>query len=353
MPPRFRSCLESPKDTPFRGAVTVLAIMKLDQSAQAAIAAGGIALLRASWLLKAARRGSLGPRESLPPEAFIPPASPPCPSRIVCVSHVTHPDPSIHLRSIANALSLLISAKGGDDWAVFWDDFSLVEIHTGRRPSVAKRLQSAAVRSLFSHPSTYVFLLTCGGEIAGPSYYSSGRCVLYSSLATLVKGGPLSDKVLDLGKDTGAATHWRELEGLLRADRRPPLTPAAFAEFASTLELSTEAERALTVDLYRCGFNERMSSVECLYFSALGWGDEEVRLVAAVLAEPALFKLESVVLNGNDTGAPGLQSLLDALPLSSPRLAELDVRNQHQREPDEVERRLRAECEARGILVRT
>ena len=55
-----------------------------------------------------------------------------------------------------------------------------------------------------------------------------------------------------------------------------------------------------------------MSGVECLYFSALGWGDEEVRLVAAGTI-PAPLACS--------------RCCLDALPLSSPRLAELDVAN--------------------------
>jgi len=213
---------------------------------EAMLASGSIALLDAQWVVDLSERGGvLAPRQALPPEAFLSLSSLKAATLrkhhlpLVCVSHCwlqpDHPDPhGFYLAKLADALRLLIGSDPlGGKHAVFYAFSSLHQpcrnAEGAPRPFLFPLIADqqtyeggalgrfaseealfaralGGVSALFSHPRSFVFLLTAlppdydspGAYRRSPNtapYHNRGWCLCEFSLATLVKETAM---VLDL-----------------------------------------------------------------------------------------------------------------------------------------------------------
>ena len=321
---------------------------------EAVLKSGAVALLDAQWLIEHSKRGGvLLPRQALPDEAFISlrecQASTTRNTRfnVGCVSHCwlqpDHPDPHGHnLRAVARALGALTA--DGTRFGVFLDFCSihqncrdgagtpqdtafawlekegrLANGAVGRFPTEDVLFKQAlgSLGTLYSHPHTFVFMLTAfppdyftakytrSGNVK--PYFERGWCFCESSWAAMVKDSFL---VLDLGKDTG--------EGFFfalqcRQGRTAPVLPDGFeTQLASKGFTNGSTDTPLVARLYREGFEARFGATSLLSYSRLGWGDVEARAVARVLLHaPAL---ETLNLGDNSIGDEGARALAEALP---------------------------------------
>eukprot|EP00966_Prymnesium_polylepis_P111117 2570389-Prymnesium_polylepis.1 len=66
-------------------------------------------------------------------------------------------------------------------------------------------------------------------------------------------------------------------------------------------------------ELYRGAFEKEMGEATSLNYEGLGWGDEEMVLVAKVIASGAMAKLTLLNLEFNLIGDEGMRSISTAL----------------------------------------
>merc|ERR1712032_507200 len=89
---------------------------------------------------------------------------------------------------------------------------------------------------------------------------------------------------------------------------------------------SKKADFATVGQLYRDGFEERLATKKHLYFNGLGWGDDEAKTLARVLASGSLAKLQALILHDNHIGDDGILALANALAGGAcPRLGGIKV----------------------------
>ncbi|CAK0882498.1 unnamed protein product [Prorocentrum cordatum] len=282
---------------------------------------------------------------------------------IACVSHcwlqANHPDPHGHnLRILGRALQLLSADPFPNftgRWAVFMD-FCCIHQNCrdyGGAPQryTYQRLEGSgcceadaigkfererelfkealdSLGSFYSHPATVVFMLTRlpddydnpaaytrSGNLA--PYFDRGWCFCESSWAMLTKTWAF---LVDLGQATGDETSYFghrfcdvSLVHTCAAGRKAPALPDAFeAELHSKGFTNGKDDRPRVAELYRSAFAQRFESAERLVYASLGWGDEEVRQVAAVLASGAVPRLQELNLFGNRVGDEGAAALAEA-----------------------------------------
>ncbi|CAK0872197.1 unnamed protein product [Prorocentrum cordatum] len=320
---------------------------------------------------------------------------------VACISHcwlqANHPDPHGHnVRILSRALQLMSADRipvFNGRWAVFMD---FCCIHQNCRDCEGapqrctyQRLEGSecfeanaigkfererelftdalgSLGSFYSHPATVVFMLTRfpddydnfaeytrSGNIA--PYFDRGWCFCESSWAMLTK---LSVLLVDLGQATGDETEYlgisdRSLTHTGSAGRKAPALPDAFeAELHSKSFTNGKDDRPRVAELYRSAFTQRFESAELLLYQGLGWGDEEVRQVAAVLASVALPRLQLLGLDGNRVGDEGAAALAAALraPGALPSLQLLGLDGN--RVGDEGAAALAAALRAPGALPR-
>ncbi|CAK0897225.1 unnamed protein product, partial [Prorocentrum cordatum] len=347
------------------------------------LGSGAVVLVDAEWVVeRAGSGGTLEPRQALPPTAFMPHSGVKAAIivkgaeeprlHIVCVSHcwlqANHPDPHCHnLRILGRVLQLWLAYYSGR-WAVFMD-FCCIhqncrdhegapQLHTYQRLEVEgsecfeadaigkfereRELFKEALDSLgsfYSHPATVVFMLTrFPDDYDNPAaytrsgntapYFDRGWCFCESSLATLTKH---CRYVVDLGRaldrDEGISGYyfWHYT---CAAGRKAPALPGAFeAELHGKGFTNGKDDRPRVAELYRSAFAQRFESAERLVYESLGWGDEEVRQVAAVLASGAAPRLQVLHLGKNRVGDEGAAALAEALraPGALPSLQTLDL----------------------------
>ena len=271
-----------------------------------------------------------------------------------------HPDPhGAHCAILAIALRALINEKadagatltgpsGTQRYGVFIDFCSLFQhpdpsAGVFRTPEEDARFKLAlsTLSALYSALGTNVLRLTVlpkdypngyelpeGSNIA--QYDDRGWCYTEGRWAALTKPATAT---FDLGRlsDLGTRavpTSRDELVELCAQGgvRRPPLLPAAFAEALQQKAFTNgKDDRPLVEALYRQEFESTFRNVHVLRYQALGWGDEEVLLVASALdavVEPGDRKhktarahratpLNELYLMGNTFGDAAAQPLLD------------------------------------------
>jgi len=320
----------------------------------------------------------------LPPAAFqsysgvlagTPACSTPVPKlHVVCVSHcwlqADHPDPRGHnLRILARALRLLDAHVYGPRpqrmgrWAVFMD---LCCIHQNCRDSKGvpqqrtyQRLEGSdkfadgaigrfdsenvlfkealgSLGSFYSHPCTYVFMLTKFPEDYQTAaythsgnteqYFNRGWCYCESSWAVLTKP---SDLTLNLGLSTGDEISYSKLVEVCSAERKPPVFPDAFeVELQRKAFTNGKDDRPRVAELYRDAFAKRLQYSQRLLFRNLQWDDEHMKqLVTALAASGAGPNLQLLDLRGNRAGDEGAARLAEAFraPGAFPKLRELNL----------------------------
>ncbi|CAK0863806.1 unnamed protein product [Prorocentrum cordatum] len=343
------------------------------------LGSGAVVLMDAEWMVRRARTGGvLEPRQALPPTAFISHSAVKAASNdqididllhIAFISHcwlqANHPDPRGHnLRIVGQALQLLLGYFRGR-WGVFMD-FCCIHQNCRDREGVPQqhtyqRLEGSdsfeddalgrfelehalfkealgSLGSFYSHPATVVFMLTRFPDDYGDAakytrsgnteqYFNRGWCFCESSWGMLTKPSFL---LLDLGRCTGAETHYGELLETCRAGRRAPLLPDAFDEELQSKGFTNgKDDRPRVAELYRSAFAQRFEAAEELLYGGLQWGDEEAQQLAAVLASGALPQLQELDLGDNRVGDEGAARLAEALraPGALPQLQELYLGN--------------------------
>ncbi|CAK0806455.1 unnamed protein product [Prorocentrum cordatum] len=349
------------------------------------LTSGAALLLDAEWMVQQAESGGiLKPRQALPPAAFksesgVVAGTPTCympdpKLHVVCISHcwlqADHPDPRGHnLRILARALRLLDANMWGPGprrmgpWAVFMD---LCCIHQNCRDRKGvpqqrtyQRLEGSdkfadgaigrfdsenvlfkealgSLGSFYSHPCTYVFMLTKFPEdyqtaaythsADTEQYFNRGWCYCESSWAVLTKP---SDLTLNLGLSTGDEISYRKLVEVCSAERKPPVFPDAFeVELQRKAFTNGKDDRPRVAELYRDAFAKRLQYSQRLLFRNLQWDDEHMKqLVTALAASGAGPNLQLLDLRGNRAGDEGAARLAEAFraPGAFPKLRELNL----------------------------
>ncbi|CAK0867735.1 unnamed protein product [Prorocentrum cordatum] len=316
------------------------------------LGSGAVVLMDAEWMVRRARTGGvLEPRQALPPTAFMSHSAVKAATpqyfgglllHIACISHcwlqANHPDPRGHnLRILGRALQLASCATGpfveySGRWGVFMD-FCCIHQNCRDREGCPQqrtyqRLEGSdsfeddalgrfelehalfkealgSLGSFYSHPATVVFMLTRFPDDYGDAakytrsgnteqYFNRGWCFCESSWAMLTKP---SDRLVDLGRSTGAEALYSELVDTCTAGRRAPLLPDAFdVQLQSKGFTNGKDDRPRVAELYRSAFAQRFEAAKVLRYGALEWGDEAAQQLAAVLASGAAPQLRELDL---------------------------------------------------------
>ncbi|CAK0867739.1 unnamed protein product [Prorocentrum cordatum] len=347
------------------------------------LGSGAVVLMDAEWMVRRARTGGvLEPRQALPPTAFMSHSAVKAATpqyfgglllHIACISHcwlqANHPDPRGHnLRILGRALQLASCATGpfveySGRWGVFMD-FCCIHQNCRDREGCPQqrtyqRLEGSdsfeddalgrfelehalfkealgSLGSFYSHPATVVFMLTRFPDDYGDAakytrsgnteqYFNRGWCFCESSWAMLTKP---SDRLVDLGRSTGAEALYSELVDTCTAGRRAPLLPDAFdVQLQSKGFTNGKDDRPRVAELYRSAFAQRFEAAKVLRYGALEWGDEAAQQLAAVLASGAAPQLRELDLGSNRVGDEGAARLAEVLraPGAQPQLQYLNL----------------------------
>jgi hypothetical protein len=196
----------------------------------------------------------------------------------------------------------------------------------GRFPSEDVLFKQAlgSLGTFYSHPFTQVWMLTAfPPDYDDPKRYTRksnrnpyadrGWCFCEASWAAMVKSGSM---VLDLGKNMcKEGQGWRRWETACTLGRRAPVLPSAMEKKLALKHFTNnKADRPAVAGLYRKGFEERFGAVQVLTYELLGWGADEAKAVAAVIASGAAPKLWELSLRANSIGDEGARTLVGALP---------------------------------------
>jgi hypothetical protein len=128
----------------------------------------------------------------------------------------------------------------------------------------------------------------------------------------------------DLGKDLREVKiRYGDLRNACTQGRRAPVVPSALEkELALKHFTNGKDDRPAVAKLYAEGVAARFGTVRALNNSSLGWGDNEAKALAAVLATGATPKLRQLYLYLIEIGDEGARALARALP-SATALKEL------------------------------
>lgn len=242
---------------------------------------------------------------------------------VVAISHcwlsLGHPDPDgQQLRDLGSALELLFADTPLEDAAVFFDWCSL---HQQPRSEAETASFNRALRDVhlwYAHQGTRVWALSQVPQSAELSTAFEARGWPYFERAL---GGMVTQSsfLLDLGmlEDLPDAvetpTDWRAITDACRPQRGPPRTPEAFASKLQAMHFTKgDVDRDLVVDMYTNAFHAVLGVAEELRFNDPGWGDKEVRQLAALL--PRCSRVRKVTLHGSRAGRLSAAALAAICP---------------------------------------
>lgn len=283
-------------------------------------------LVRGSWLADLARhQGTLPRRQDLPagaawdPEAIFPGStarSPAPPIEIAAVSHrwltPEHPDPKgQRLKAIGRLADEYIRANRRD-LAIFIDWCSVYQ-PPRTLDEQASFMQSLCHISLwFAHQHTWKWMFTGTPDGWQVQPYEERGWATFEWAVSQLAAVP--ERVLQISsskhmpEDSWSSTIAR----CALASRQPPVTPDAFAKLLETKSFTDSVDRGLLEATYRHTFGDLMASAEVLDFSFLGWGDDEIKTLAAAL--PLCESLRRLYLSWNRASDAGAAALATALP---------------------------------------
>lgn len=289
-----------------------------------ALSGGDTLLVRASWIEKLHRRGSILPRrQELPHDAIwnaeeliqaVRDHNSPTP-QIIALSYSwlsrEHPDPEgFHLQTFVPLLKHFARRckLGVDSVALFIDWCSLpqVERSTEESRSFARALRQ--VHLWYTHWRTEVWLLTRVPDGVTP-YEERGWTTFEKAVSTLLKP---PESVLDVGQLADGWKNWGQVLRECRARRSPPALPDIFTMDLLHKTFSHEKDQEWLALKYRQTFNHVLRSIDQLWFGCLDWGDTEAIELATIL--PLCIRLEELELQGNDISDAGAAALAYVIP---------------------------------------
>ena len=213
------------------------------------------------------------------------------------------------------------------------DDGKIVKSNDDRTPYQLARFGSGLKGINVWYGSVHTTTLVCdwpmpaNAENASP-IATRGWCIFEKALSSVRKDGRCC---LALGQlADGATGHWLSLEVACRAGRAPPLAPDAFeamlregvareAAVPGTGFRFTNGKdaTAICIPQYREGFLRLLRGGGMLAFDRCGWGDAEVRVLAAALAyahaNGATTQADSLFLSANRLSDAALPPLVEAI----------------------------------------
>eukprot|EP00966_Prymnesium_polylepis_P113627 2627222-Prymnesium_polylepis.1 len=96
-----------------------------------------------------------------------------------------------------------------------------------------------------------------------------------------------------------------------RGGRRPPMMLGIFVEELKDKSFTNGKEdRPMVGELYQAAFETQMGEATELNYGNLGWGNEEMVLVAKVVASSTLVQLQDLRLACNQIGDEGMNEVL-------------------------------------------
>ena len=223
----------------------------------------------------------------------------------------THPDPEGEtLAQLSKALKRQwheYQSKGVTDVGVFIDWSSLYQEPRSQEQLAIFKTSLGAINLWYAHKLTSVYIVS-GGEVDGLTYADKGWTSFEYLLANLVKIANTSAQkdwpmLLDLGYD----------DPVMGAARPPPAEPLAFCAghaFGAKVYTNGADRDAIVAPKFQKTIEEVLGSVEELNYNVLGWGDEQVVQLAAVL--PLCTRLQKLELVRNAIGDVGAKTLAKA-----------------------------------------
>jgi hypothetical protein len=241
------------------------------------------------------------------------------------------------------------STTNGGKCGVFWDYVSLPQKSQACPPGEDDRrpqAQQTFARALeemhvwYAHPKTHVLLvdtpLPSGTYSKRQPYLGRGWCQTESRASALVKNHwallsltKLSIMYTQMEGDDGEITMF-DVISKGRADREPPLAPAAFGAWLERglargdVRFAERIDEESVKDMYKRAFVSGMARVSSLDYGELGWDDAGGAALCDALryahAKGGLQQLHALWLNGNKLGdltMVNLASLLDEGALST------------------------------------
>lgn len=290
-----------------------------------ALAGGDVVLIRGSWLLKRCS-GCTGLPSRKELETRFPNAvwkvdelmelAETGAVALIAVSYCwcteEHPDPEgEQMQVLRETLQHFLGSTALEDVALFIDWCSL---HQSPRSADEEGSFTRALQDIhlwYVHQGIRVWMLTSvpAGAGLGTQYADRGWPTLERSLSEMVTK---SSFLLDLGLLNNSCTSWQQIIAACKPERRPPLTPEAFAEELSTKVFSAGlADHELVLQRYAHAFFEVIIAAEELAFNELGWADEEAKTLALALSR--CRRLRKITLYGNRIGEEGAMALLQVL----------------------------------------
>ena len=113
-----------------------------------------------------------------------------------------------------------------------------------------------------------------------------GQCYAECLMSGIVKD---YTALIDMSKLRGDETTVKALVENGKADRLPPIAPDAFHEKLKTgvdegsIKFTNKGDVEVVARIYERAFLDEMSNAKNLYYPFLGWGDEEIKTLAAAL----------------------------------------------------------------------
>ena len=171
-------------------------------------------------------------------------------------------------------------------------------------------------------------------------YDRRGWCIFEMYLSSLVKDDYCFLKLSEMG---GTQRNWSAIRNQCKVSRPAPMSPDAF-EAMLNAGVQKEAESLgsgikftsgkdlteVVIPQYKKGFLRLMGAADILMYDELGWGDEEVKILAAALVvkdkngRGALPSLTELSLRNNSIGDEGMKAFAAAVGSGAlPSLTEL------------------------------
>lgn len=213
--------------------------------------------------------------------------------------------------ALCSVIELMLKSTPLQDLALFIDYCSLYQEPRTPEQEAAFTRASAESHLWFLHQGTRVWMLTKVPSDAEccEAYERRGGPILERALGDMATKASF---MLDLGKLDATCTNWPRILTVCQHQRRPPLSPQAFAKAMQRSAFPTEESRAFAVHKYQEGFLEAIAAAKELHFSNLGWGNKEAQELAKIL--PHCGRLTKLALRGNKIGEEGVRALLKVLP---------------------------------------
>ncbi len=155
-----------------------------------------------------------------------------------------------------------------------------------------QRALKGGINVWYGHRKTYVVLvktpLPTGHAYTNTQPYAGrGWCFAESLMSTMVK---FAVALIDTSKLTGDEKSVFDLITNGKADRSPPIAPDAFRDMLTsgvangTIKFTNSGDVEVVAGIYERAFLDEMSSATELWYSGLGWGDEQIKTLSAALA---------------------------------------------------------------------